>query len=406
MKKLLTLILLILCALHLNAQSPEQVVREYVILMNQYFSTGNLDYRDKIVNEMLNPKDASGKRVTCRIDDKISQRILFQDGSTNDEITPSRYLAKLGKQNTDCNKCLRMEIMQISTKKGNGETFVSTKIKFSGSNGEEIIYEKFIILGNGISWIMEDKDAKLNDKRSNTPDNSSVIVENPVQNNQDTKNIDSNHEYIDLGLPSGTLWATCNVGANNPWEYGDYFAWGEITTKSSYSWSNYIFANGASNKLTKYCNMASYGNNGFTDSCIILEHNDDVAYQKWGSDWCMPTQVQWLELLEQCACRTKSRNGNIGIEVEGPNGNTIFLPQAGYMEGDGGFSDVGVLAYYWSSTLATDTPYYANSISFDYRSIYPNGVLPYRFRGQSVRPVCCKVKKKTEANKWRNKETN
>ena len=94
------------------------------------------------------------------------------------------------------------------------------------------------------------------------------------------------HEYVDLGLPSGTLWATCNIGANTPEEYGDYFAWGETQTKDTYSWSTYQYANGTfwqDPQLTKYCTDANYGYNGFTDNLTTLQASDDPATANWGS---------------------------------------------------------------------------------------------------------------------------
>ena len=106
------------------------------------------------------------------------------------------------------------------------------------------------------------------------------------------------HDYTDLGLPSGTLWATCNVGANVPENYGDFFAWGEVSAKSSYSWSNYKYCNGDFNSLTKYCSMSSFGDNGFTDNLKVLEPSDDAATANWGQDWRMPTVEEMRELRD------------------------------------------------------------------------------------------------------------
>ena len=97
------------------------------------------------------------------------------------------------------------------------------------------------------------------------------------------------HEWVDLGLPSGTLWATCNVGANSPEEYGDYFAWGETTTKSSYSWSTYKYCKGSSSTMTKYCTSSYYGT---VDNKTELEPSDDAATANWGSEWQMPSLEQ------------------------------------------------------------------------------------------------------------------
>ena len=100
------------------------------------------------------------------------------------------------------------------------------------------------------------------------------------------------HEWIDLDLPSGTLWATCNVGAKVPESHGDYFAWGETKPKSIYSWSTYAFCNSKANRLTKYCTNSNYGDNGFTDSLTELLPEDDAATANWGEPWQTPDPAQ------------------------------------------------------------------------------------------------------------------
>ena len=133
-------------------------------------------------------------------------------------------------------------------------------------------------------------------------------------------------EWVDLGLPSGTLWATCNVGANCPEEYGDYFAWGETFSKDYYDWTTYKWCIGGMDGITKY----SYGVNGFADFKSELEPEDDVAYVHWGPSWRMPTLAQQDELREHCTWTWTTLNGVNGCLVTGPNGNSIFLPAAGY----------------------------------------------------------------------------
>ena len=109
------------------------------------------------------------------------------------------------------------------------------------------------------------------------------------------------HDYIDLGLPSGTMWATCNVGANNPEDYGDYFAWAETQSKTNYNWSTYTYSNGDYNQLTKYCSQSDFGFDGFTDKLTTLESGDDAATANWGEGWSTPTNKQWVELLTRWA---------------------------------------------------------------------------------------------------------
>ena len=197
----------------------------------------------------------------------------------------------------------------------------------------------------------------------------------------------STHQYVNLGLPSGTLWATTNIGASNPEDYGDYFAWGETSTKSTYSWSNYKY--GDYKKFTKYCNKSDYGYNGFTDSRTTLEKSDDVAYQKWGSDWCMPTSAQFKELKDKCTWTWTSRNGKNGYNVKGPNGNSIFLPAAGSKSSDGKPSDVGSYGLFWSSSLYAGYPSGARLLNFGSSIINPDNWSD-RTCGYSVRPVRCR----------------
>ncbi|MBQ2574195.1 MAG: hypothetical protein II575_08240, partial [Bacteroidales bacterium] len=193
------------------------------------------------------------------------------------------------------------------------------------------------------------------------------------------------HDWVDLGLPSGTKWAKCNVGASTPTAYGYYFAWGETTPKGTYNWSTYRYCNGDYNTLTKYCNKSSYGNNGFTDALTTLEASDDAATVNWGSGWRMPTYDELNELKNNCTVTWTTQNG---VKFTGPNGNSIFLPAAGFHY-DSGLYDAGSYGYYWSSSLGTGGPDCAGCLGF-YSDIYTIYSMYSRGRncGQSVRPVC------------------
>ncbi len=160
------------------------------------------------------------------------------------------------------------------------------------------------------------------------------------------------HEYVDLGLPSGLLWATCNIGADSPEDYGDYFAWGETQPKSTYDWSTYQYCMGNMNTLTKYCNHASYGYNGFTDDLTVLEACDDVATARWGSGWRMPTAEEWEELYNNTAVTWTQQNGVNGRLFTATNGNSLFLPAAGF-RGESSLYCAGSNGLYWSSSLST-----------------------------------------------------
>ena len=188
-----------------------------------------------------------------------------------------------------------------------------------------------------------------------------------------------NAEAVDLGLPSGLKWGSCNIGASSPEEYGDYYAWGETSTKSNYSWETYKW--GSYNSLTKYNTSSSYGT---VDNNTKLDNSDDVARVKLGGKWRMPTDDEWTELRTKCTWTWTTQNGVYGRKVTGPNGNSIFLPAAGYRDGTS-LDSAGSYGYYWSSSLYTVSPYCAWFVYF-----YSGGVgryYSYRCLGQSVRPV-------------------
>ena len=153
------------------------------------------------------------------------------------------------------------------------------------------------------------------------------------------------HEYVDLGLPSGTLWATYNIGASAPEGYGSYFAWGETTTKSTYSWSNYKYASGTAASATYIGNFLP-NNNKVTS---IQGTQYDVAKAQWGSDWVMPSKDQIHELINNCSVSAKTINGVKGVQYKGPNGKTMFLPCGGYKY-DSTHAGKGTEGYYWSGT--------------------------------------------------------
>lgn len=212
-----------------------------------------------------------------------------------------------------------------------------------------------------------------------------------IQNN-DTGTVNG-HDWVDLGLPSGTKWATCNIGAVKPEDYGNYYAWCETTAKTTYDWSTYRYCNGSERTLTKYCSNSSYGNNGFTDALITLESSDDAATAKWGSGWRMPTETELNELNNNCTVIWTTQNGVNGLLFTGPNGNSIFLPAAGNRYGSE-LCGAGSYGYYWSSSLYTSYPVGAWGLYF-YSDNYGQydaprfGVYYYdRCCGFSVRAVC------------------
>ncbi len=225
-------------------------------------------------------------------------------------------------------------------------------------------------------------------------DGSGVVVTCMVMIVEDKSNMGAQdgHFYVDLGLPSGTLWATCNIGAENPEDYGDYFAWGETTGyndgKTTFSWDTYNWCNGSYNTMTKYCNNSSYGYNGYTDDLTELDLEDDAAYVNWDPNWRMPSYDQLYELINSSYTTTEwtTQNGVYGRKITSiSNGNSIFLPAAGYRYGSS-LHDGGSYGYYWSRTLYTSSPYNARYLDF-YSSRINTDSGYRRYYGHSVRPV-------------------
>ena len=181
------------------------------------------------------------------------------------------------------------------------------------------------------------------------------------------KAIKDGHEYVDLGLPSGLKWATCNIGASLPEKYGDYFAWGEIKTKRAFSESGSL----------------TFGKKKYSIE-ISGDSQLDAARANWGGSWRMPTKYEYQELIDKCKWKWVTINGVNGYKVTGKNGNSIFLPASGYRYGSS-FDYAGSRGFYWSSTPDTSYANRAYDIYF-HSSGYGVG-LHDRNDGICIRPV-------------------
>ncbi len=219
----------------------------------------------------------------------------------------------------------------------------------------------------------------------------------------------SDHEYVDLGLPSGTLWATCNIGATKPEEFGDYFAWGETEPKEVYDWSTYKYAKALGpnklDSLTKYCLSSDYG---IIDGLSSLLPDDDAATVNWGKEWRMPTEIEVKELVEECYwVWTSSYNGTgvrghvvyktkndfdkgkvsfKGADFESQEAYSvadahIFLPFVSFRCGA---EDDVFQGHYWTSNCSDEEyavylRFYTNVVGYDYAN--------FRFVGSPIRAV-------------------
>lgn len=199
-------------------------------------------------------------------------------------------------------------------------------------------------------------------------------------------------DAVDLGLPSGTLWATHNVGAEKPEDYGLYFAWGETTgytydnTDRTFDWTSYVFCDGTSSTMTKYCTHSS---SGTLDNKTELEAVDDAATVAWGSDWQTPSYDQIMELYNSSNTTSEwtTLNGvNVRKITSKSNGNSIYLPFASYWNG-ATIDPIGYSGSYWSRSLNTNVD--ISAFTLDVNTL-PSGIgwgQSHRCWALSVRPV-------------------
>ena len=192
---------------------------------------------------------------------------------------------------------------------------------------------------------------------------------------------------VDLGL--SVKWATCNVGANKPEEYGDYYAWGETEPKDFYFWDTYKYCDGTYNSLTKYTDSA-YGKDGFSDNKSVLDPEDDVAHVKWGGNWRIPTKDELEELRTKCTWTSTTLNGvrgySVTSKVEGYTDRSIFMPATG-MRIRQWTLNTDTIGRFWGNSIVTGDDYDAVYLDFDF-SRGPGRFSIIRCFGQCVRPVC------------------
>ncbi len=186
----------------------------------------------------------------------------------------------------------------------------------------------------------------------------------------------NNHEAVDLGL--SVKWASCNLGAKKPEDAGNYYAFGETSPKSDYSWSTYTICE------KEDCRTSS--------DPIYLDISGtkfDAAHINWGGTWRMPTRDHFNELMEKCTWTKTTKNGVIGYEVKGRNGNTIFLPSVNAYVGNKIYDEYGEIeGCYWSSTVCTSKSYESTAYFAELGREYADWDVWDRCYGLTIRPVC------------------
>lgn len=195
------------------------------------------------------------------------------------------------------------------------------------------------------------------------------IAETKSNTAKETKTIVDGHEFVDLGLPSGIKWATCNIGATKPFEFGDHFAWGETTKKTDYSWSTYKWCENKTvvnfnipTDFTKYNNSSKYG---IVDDKKVLEPEDDAATVNWGSSWRMPSYEEFEEMYTGCQWEHdydyEGTKVFVYVGTSKKNGNKIIIPYSGEYEKTQYNS---LYTSFWTSTYFENAPYIGRCFLF------------------------------------------
>lgn len=189
------------------------------------------------------------------------------------------------------------------------------------------------------------------------------------------------YEYVDLGLKSGTLWATCNLDAKSPSETGGFYAWGETSPKTSFFWDNYKYGNDT--VFTKY-NIFEKG--GVRDNLQTLEPQDDAARQRMGTGWRVPLKVEVDELMSDCQWSRYALNKVNGYLVTGPNGNSIFIPDCGAYEG-AQYKEEDFAMYWTADLVETIYPSNTEEIILGISTIAPRKAYAFAARNMYVMPL-------------------
>ena len=326
----------------------------------------------------------TGWEVTLKAQPEATYRFVNWTVNGEEVSTANPYIAKIT-SDIQFKANFEKDYYSIKVTAGEGgtaeaseaEVLNGTKVTLTATPNEDYVFVNWIVNGEEVS--------KENPY--------TVTVTNNIEYKANFKKIKENgKDFVDLGLPSGLKWATCNVGATTPEGYGDYFAWGETSPKTTYNWSTYKYCNGSYDTLTKYCRNSSFGGTvyGTVDYKTTLELTDDAARVNWGGAWRMPKEAEYDELRKasNCTWTWTTKNGVNGYKVTSKkNGNSIFLPAAGY-RGSDGLGNAGSYCNYWSSSLSMGPSDYAYYVGFNSSGMVWSNYGYLRFKGLSVRAVC------------------
>ena len=348
MKRVLISLLFLQALTALCAQKPLSLVNTFYATLNNYvLQNDHIEYQ-----KLMNMCDAG-----FRVSDRFAQE---QSDIPSQSLLLQNYLELLRDKQVKL-AITDMREITLSNHRTEGAPTKTVLVNLSLSSPKVSTYKL-----RNVVYIRNNKIFCVGDYEI---DKSGRVLTELVNNTNRTStnnNIHNGHEYVDLGL--SVMWATCNVGASRPEDYGAYFQWGETKAKSVNCWNTYSKTN-------------SYGKK---DKKILLEITDDAATSNWGGRWRIPTLAEVRELHSQCTWFWTTQNGVNGYIVTGANGNSIFLPAAGFRY-DYSIGNEGSCGYYWSSVLNTDDVNCACGLYFSNEEVWLVSVL--RCHGCLVRPI-------------------
>ena len=336
----------------------------------------------------VTPANATDKTVTWKSYDEQIATVTKAGKVTTKKVGTTTIVARCGEQEVSCKVTVKekptiIKVTEIKISKSMlelevGDTkMLSCSVIPNNAPEQTVVWESsnYLVVSVSQSGMVSAEKAgsativaRCGDVKASC---NVTVKEKPKP--KPTKGYDNGHEWVDLGLPSGTKWATCNVGASSPSDYGNYYAWGETSTKSEYSWKNYTFrTSGDSYENVCFSKYNTDSKHGTVDNKTQLDLDDDAARANWGGKWRIPTKAQWEELNAKC---TWSWTGN-GHKVTGPNGQNIYLPA----------TSTKTIGYYWSSSLDTILPGDAWGVLITSKG-GPGKSIIHKRDGLTVRPV-------------------
>ena len=367
MKRVLISLFFLQALTALWAQKPLSLVNTFYATLNNYvLQNDHIEYQ-----KLMNMCDAG-----FRVSDRFAQE---QSDIPSPSLLLQSYLELLRDKQVKL-AITDMREITLSNHRTEGAPTKTVLVNLSLSSPKISTYKL-----QNVVYIRNNKIFCVGDYEVDKSGKVLADVVNKTSRTSTNNNIHNGHEYVDLGL--SVMWATCNVGAESPEDYGDYFAWGELHPKRNYTYENYMYIkdNSTTRKSSMITKYNTSSDEGIVDDKTQLELSDDAASYNWGGSWRLPTQLEIEELHDQCIWTWTIKNGVNGYTVKSKrNSNNIFLPAAG--ECFETIRKAGTNGFYWSSLLDDVYNRKAQCLSFVENTVHCYGH-GNRYLGHSVRPV-------------------